>query len=160
MDCFNLIPLKLLFLFVGGIFWFCKAAGGLIRKSFSTASIKSINQKKQHAQSSSITPGCYVQHSVFPYNLESNKEVLCLSRISVSGMRRASSTSTRKHCTSTVWWRGRWWVPLCSTKSRHLWSSWSRELFRWSFHLLFCEPLECELLYCFKNKILQWLKFI
>lgn len=34
MDCFNLTPLKLQFYSWVEFFWFCKAAGGLIRKHF------------------------------------------------------------------------------------------------------------------------------
>lgn len=51
-------------------------------------------------------------------------------RTSASVTRRASSTSTRELCTSTAWWRGRWWVPRCSPKSTRQWSSWSLALFR------------------------------
>lgn len=54
-------------------------------------------------------------------------------RTSASATRRAYSTSTREPCTSTAWWRGRWWVPRCSPKSRRRWSSWSLALFRWPY---------------------------
>lgn len=50
-------------------------------------------------------------------------------------MRKAFSTSTRELCTSTAWWRGKWWAPRCSLKSRHQWSSWNPELYRWSYSI-------------------------
>lgn len=102
--------------------------------AFTTTSAKSVgfNIDGHFTFCSNISP--IISWSVY-YHSEANKKSLMrlFSRISVSAMRRAYSTSTRELCTSTVWWRGRWWVPQCSLKSRHLWSSWNHELFRWSY---------------------------
>lgn len=51
-------------------------------------------------------------------------------RICVRGMRREYCTNTSELCTSTAWWRSRWWVPLCRTRSQSPWNSWSHELWR------------------------------
>lgn len=160
MDCFNLTPLKLLFLFVGGIFLILQSSWWVNKKSFSTASIKSINQKNN-------------MHKVLPLPLVAMCSTACFPTI---------CSQIKKYFVSqgSLWaaWEGRPpWAPEsiaqvqcdeeaddeCHCAAQRAGICGAAGIANCSgdhFIFSFCEPLECELLYCFKSKILQWLKFI